>query len=274
MILRIGTSGYSYKEWKGVFYPEDLKPADMLSYYAARLGTVEINNTFYHMPTPKVLEGWASQVPETFRFVLKTSQKITHYKRLKGVEEETEYVVRMSRMLGARLGALLVQIPPNLSRDDERLSAFLGLVSGVGMDAEGERVQGRTIASPVRVAFEVRHPSWLEPEVFALLEKHGVALVASQTDEEPEPRLVRTAPWGYLRLRKTSYTPAEIAEWSRRIADQQWDEAFVFFKHEQIGPDLAQQLSAAASGAPKIRAAHTKRVEGGGKQKAAKSARG
>jgi len=271
MILRIGTSGYSYKEWKGVFYPEDLKPADMLSYYAARLGTVEINNTFYHMPTPKVLEGWASQVPETFRFVLKTSQKITHYKRLKGVEEETEYVVRMSRMLGARLGALLVQIPPNLSRDDERLSAFLGLVAGVGRDAEGERaqgraraspvgrdaegerVQGRTIASPIRVAFEVRHPSWLEPEVFALLEKHGVALVASQTDEEPEPRLVRTAPWGYLRLRKTSYTPAEIAEWSRRIADQQWDEAFVFFKHEQIGPDLAQQLSAAASGAQKAR---------------------
>jgi uncharacterized protein YecE (DUF72 family) len=230
VILRIGTSGYSYKEWKGVFYPENLRPADMLSFYAARLGTVEINNTFYHMPTPKVLEGWASQVPDTFRFVLKTSQKITHYKRLKGVEEEAEYVVRMSRLLGARLGALLVQIPPNLARDDERLSVFLDLVSGV------------------RVAFEVRHPSWLAPDVFAVLEKHQVALVASQTDEEPEPRLVRTAPWGYLRLRKTSYTPAELAEWSKRIAEQGWDEAFVFFKHEQIGPDLARQLSEAAAG--------------------------
>ena len=100
MILRIGTSGYSYKEWKGVFYPENLKPAEMLSFYATRLGTVEINNTFYHMPTPKVIEGWASQVPESFRFVLKTSQKITHFKRLKGVEEEAEYVVRMSRLRG------------------------------------------------------------------------------------------------------------------------------------------------------------------------------
>ncbi len=228
MILRIGTSGYSYKEWKGVFYPENIKPADMLSFYAQRLGTVEINNTFYHMPTPKVLEGWASQVPETFRFVLKTSQKITHYKRLKGVEDEAEYVVRMSRILGARLGALLVQIPPNLARDDDRLAAFLPLVSGA------------------RVAFEVRHPSWLEPEVFALLGKHKVALVASQTDEEPEPRLVRTAPWGYLRLRKTSYTPAELGAWSKRITEQAWDEAFVFFKHEQIGPDLARQLTAAA----------------------------
>jgi len=233
MILRIGTSGYSYKEWKGVFYPENLKPAEMLSFYAGRLGTVEINNTFYHMPTPKVLEGWASQVPDTFRFVLKISQKITHYKRLKGVEEEAEYVVRMSRLLGPRLGALLVQIPPNLARDDERLSSFLDLVSGV------------------RVAFEVRHASWLDPAVFAILEKHEVALVASQTDEEPEPRLVRTAPWGYLRLRKTSYTPAELREWSRKIAEQEWDEAFVFFKHEQIGPDLAQQLSVAATGAAK-----------------------
>lgn len=236
MILRIGTSGYSYKEWKGVFYPEDLKPADMLSFYAARLGTVEINNTFYHMPTQKVLEAWASQVPDTFRFVLKTSQKITHFKRLKGVEEEADYLLRMSRVLGGKLGALLVQIPPNLARDDERLSAFLDLVSSV------------------RVAFEVRHPSWLDPEVFTLLEKHEVALVVSQTDEEPEPRLVRTAPWGYLRLRKTSYKPAELAEWSKKIAEQGWEEAFVFFKHEQIAPDLAQKLSEAAVGATKNKA--------------------
>ena len=235
MILRIGTSGYSYKEWKGSFYPENLKPADMLSFYAERLGTVEINNTFYHMPTQKVLEGWASQVPQTFRFVLKTSQKITHYKRLKGVEEEAEYLVRMARVLGPRLGALLVQIPPNLARDDARLSAFLDLVSDV------------------RVAFEVRHPSWLEPDVFALLEKHEVALVLSQTDEEPEPRLMRTAPWGYLRLRKTAYTPAELAEWAKKIAAQGWDEAFVFFKHEQIGPDLAHQLSEAAGRSAPLR---------------------
>ncbi len=192
---------------------------------------MEINNTFYRMPTQKLLDDWASRVPDTFRFVLKISQKITHFKRLKDVEEETDYLVKMARLLGTKLGALLVQIPPNLTRDDERLSVFLDRVSGV------------------RAAFEVRHPSWLDSAVLALLEKHGVALVASQTDEEPEPLLRRTAPWGYLRLRKTSYEPAELAEWSRKIAEQAWDEAFVFFKHEQIAPDLAQKLSEAALGA-------------------------
>jgi uncharacterized protein YecE (DUF72 family) len=240
MILRIGTSGYSYKEWKGSFYPDDLKPADWLKYYGERLGTVEINNTFYRMPTQKLLEGWASQVPASFRFVLKVSQKITHYKRFKNVGEEAEYLVSTVATLGERLGALLVQIPPNFARDDERLSAFLDLIDGR------------------RTALEVRHPSWLVPEVFALLEKHGVALVASQTDEEPEPRLVRTAPWGYLRLRKTAYAPGELEEWSRRIVAQGWDEAFVFFKHEQIAPDLAQKMiEAAGTGAGARAAKHT-----------------
>jgi uncharacterized protein YecE (DUF72 family) len=229
MTLRIGTSGYSYKEWKGVFYPEDLKAADMLSYYAQRLGTVEINNTFYRLPTVKLLEGWASQVPESFRFVLKVSQKITHFKRLKGVEEEMGFLVDSARALGPRLGAFLVQIPPNLPRDDQRLATFLDL-----------------LPTDIHAAFEVRHPSWLVPEVFALLEKHAVALVASQTDEAPNPDVTRTAPWGYLRLRKTSYQPSELDAWSRRIAEMGWEEAFVFFKHEQIAPDLAAKFTAAA----------------------------
>jgi len=230
MILRIGTSGYSYKEWKGTFYPEDLKPAEMLSYYGERLGTVEINNTFYHMPTKKLLQGWASQVPEAFRFVLKVSQKVTHYKRLKDVEEEVTYLRETIPVLGDKLGALLVQIPPNLKRDDERLRVFLDLMSGV------------------RTALEVRNESWLAPEVFTLLEKHGVALVTSETDEDPEPRLDRTASWGYLRLRKTTYDERELAQWSKKIAAQGWNEAFVFFKHEQIGPGLAQKLTEAAAG--------------------------
>ena len=229
MVLRIGTSGYSYKEWKGTFYPEQLKPADMLSYYAERLGTVEVNNTFYHMPTKKLLQGWASQVPETFRFVLKVSQKVTHFKRLKEVEEEMGYLLETIPVLGGKLGALLVQIPPNLKRDDERLTVFLDMLKGV------------------RTALEVRNDSWLEPEVFALLEKSGVALVSSETDEDPQPRLVRTAPWGYLRLRKTAYDERELEQWSKKIAAQEWDEAFVFFKHEQIGPGLAQKLTEAAA---------------------------
>jgi uncharacterized protein YecE (DUF72 family) len=229
MVLHIGTSGYSYKEWKGTFYPDDLKAADMLSYYAERLGTVEINNTFYRMPTQKLLESWASQVPDSFRFVLKVSRKITHFKRLKEVGEEVEYLMGTVRVLGPRLGPLLVQIPPNFPRDDARLSTFLDLVAGA------------------QVALEVRNASWLVPEVFALLQKRGVALVTSETDEEQDPPLVRTAAWGYLRLRKTAYTPKELARWSKKIAEQKWDEAFVFFKHEQIGPDLARQLTEAAA---------------------------
>jgi uncharacterized protein YecE (DUF72 family) len=231
MVLRIGTSGYSYKEWKGGFYPENLAAADMLSYYAQRLGTVEINNTFYRLPTAGLLEGWASQVPAEFRFVLKVSQKITHFKRLKGVEEETGYLLQALPALGGKLGALLVQLPPNLPRDDQRLAAFLDLMP-----------------AGVRAALEVRNPTWRDPAVYALLEKHGVALVASQTDEEPDRQLVPTAPWGYLRLRKSSYEPPELTAWSRRIAKTGWQEAFVFFKHEQIAPDLAEKMSAAAAG--------------------------
>jgi uncharacterized protein YecE (DUF72 family) len=229
MVLRIGTSGYSYKEWKGGFYPEGIGAADMLSYYSQRLGTVEINNTFYRFPTKKLLDGWDSQVPEGFRFVLKVPQKITHFKRLKGVEEEMEYLVQTVRGLGRKLGALLVQLHPGLARDDDRLAAFLGL-----------------LPAGIRAALETRNPSWRDSGVYSLLEKHGVALVASQTDEEPDPEIVRTASWGYLRLRKSSYSPDELGAWSRRIARMGWDEAFVFFKHEQIAPDLAEKLSAAA----------------------------
>jgi len=228
--LRIGTSGYSYKEWKGTFYPEALKAAEMLSFYAQHLGTVEINNTFYRLPSKKLVEGWASQVPPTFRFVLKVSQKITHFKRLKGTEQETGYFVESASTLGEKLGALLVQIPPNLARDDDRLAGFLSL-----------------LPPGMKTALEVRNASWHAPEVYGLLEHRGVALVCSQTDEDPEAKVTRTAPWGYLRLRKMSYTPEEIAEWSRRIADTGWEEAFVFFKHEQIAPDLADKLTRAAS---------------------------
>ncbi len=230
MTLRIGTSGYSYKEWKGTFYPDSLKANEMLAFYAQRLGTVEINNTFYRLPTRNLLEGWSAQVPDGFRFVLKVAQKITHFKRLKGAEEETAYLVETAGVMGAKLGALLVQLPPNFSSAPQRLEAFLGL-----------------LPAGIRAALEVRHPSWKNPEVLALLEKRGVALVTSETDEDPAPELTRTAAWGYLRLRRSSYTPEELKEWSKRIAGQGWDEAFVFFKHEQIAPDLAQKLAGVAA---------------------------
>ncbi len=230
MVIRVGTSGYSYPEWKGSFYPEGMKDEEMLGFYAERFETVEINNTFYRLPTKRLLEGWAARVPDAFRFVLKVSQKITHFKRLKGVEEETAFLLESTRVLGAKLGALLVQVSPKLSRDDARLDAFLGLLGG-----------------DVRAAVEFRNPSWMDSAVYAILGKHRAAIVASQTDEEPDPPLVRTAPWAYLRLRKESYRKGELDDWARRIAEQGWDEAFVFFKHEQIAPDLARRMTEAAA---------------------------
>ena len=233
-MLRIGTSGYSYKEWKGGFYPEDLKASEMLPYYAQRLGTVEINNTFYRLPSKKLLDGWSSQVPDTFRFVLKVSQKITHFKRLKGVEEEKSDTWWRAPPPSEQSWAPSWCRSRRTSRGTTSAWRRSWLFCRAGM----------------RAALEVRNQSWLVPDVFSLLEKHGVALVASQTDEAPEPPIVRTAPWGYLRLRKTAYEPGELTAWALRIADIGWEEAFVFFKHEQIAPDLAEKLSATAAGSP------------------------
>lgn len=227
MQLLIGTSGFSYKEWKGTFYPQDLKADQMLSFYAQHLETVEINNTFYRMPKRDLLQGWAEQVGQNFRFVLKTSQKVTHYKRLKGVEDEMSYLVETAGVLGPRLGALLVQLPPSFKKNLERLRDFLELL--------GDR----------KAAFEFRHPSWMEDDVLEELGGRDQALVVAETDESPDPEVRGTASWGYLRLRKSDYSDAELREWAERIAAQGWDRAFVFFKHEQIAPDLAQKLSKA-----------------------------
>jgi len=214
MQILAGTSGFSYKEWKGRFYPEDLPASGMLAYYAQRLPAVEINNTFYRLPAEPVLEGWASQVPDSFRFVIKASRRITHFKRLKGAEDETDYLLRTVGVLGERLGAVLFQLPPNMKRDLERLDAFLG-----------------RLGNPGRAAFEFRHPSWLEEETYDCLRAHGCALCTADTDQE-DGHIVRTAGWGYLRLRKTGYPEEALAEWARRVTETGWDRAFVFFKHE------------------------------------------
>lgn len=226
MRLHVGTSGYSYKEWKGPFYPEDLPASGMLEYYAQRLGAVEINNTFYRMPKASVLEAWAAQVPETFRFSIKASQKITHRRRLKEAHEETEYLVRTVATLGERLGCLLFQLPPNLKADLERLRGFLALLPG-----------------EVSVAFEFRHPSWHDETVFQVLRDHGAALCCADTeDDEGDAPLVSTAGWGYLRLRRPTYDEADLSRWASRVAEQEWERAFVFFKHEDegAGPKMAR----------------------------------
>lgn len=225
MELRVGTSGFSYREWKGPFYPEALPARRMLAYYAERLPAVEINATFYRMPKASLLESWAAQVPESFRFVLKASRRITHIRRLVGAEEETEYLLRTSAVLGERLGALLFQLPPNLAADPARLEAFLGL-----------------LPPGTPVAFEFRHPSWATPAVEDLLRAQGHALAVVDADAAPAPALPVTGPFGYLRLRGAEYAEDDLAAWARRVADTGWERAFVFFKHEDAGagPRLAQ----------------------------------
>lgn len=231
MELLVGTSGFSYKEWKGSFYPDDLPDAQMLAHYASKLPTVEINNTFYRLPKESVLEAWAAQVPDAFRFAIKASRRITHNKRLKDAADETEYLFRVLAALEAKLGCVLFQLPPNMKKDAERLHAFLAL-----------------LPPGARCAFEFRHPSWMDEEVFALLRARNCALVAADTDDNPADEIVPTADWGYLRLRKEDYDKKAVTAWAKRIGAQQWGEAFVFFKHEGEGsaPALALALLNAA----------------------------
>jgi len=233
--LLVGTSGYSYKEWKGPFYPEDLRASEMLRYYGERLNSVEINNTFYRMPKESVLQDWSSQVPDSFRFSLKASRKITHFKRLKPeAAEETEYLVRTAGALGPKLGVLLFQLPPNLKKDVDRLRTFLTL-----------------LPADLPAAFEFRHESWDDEEVFDCLRGHGAALCCADTEDGGEDApLVSTAPWGYLRLRRPTYEKADLERWATRVAQQPWNRAFVFFKHEDegAGPRMAAAFREVAGG--------------------------
>jgi uncharacterized protein YecE (DUF72 family) len=223
----VGTSGYSYKEWKGTFYPEKMPAKGMLSFYAQQFSTVEINNTFYRMPAPSVLESWATQVPENFRFVLKAPQAITHFKRLKEVEEPTERFLQVATVLKERLGPLLFQLPPNFKQDLPRLDRFLDLIP-VGTKA----------------AFEFRHESWFDDEVFARLRAKSCALCVADSEDLPAPELVNTARWGLLRLRREIYPNEKLVEWLDKAKSQKWDEAYIFFKHEDSGtaPKFATQF--------------------------------
>ena len=227
MRLFVGTSGYSYKPWKGKFYPEDLPQSEWLSYYAGRFSTVEINNTFYRVPKPEVLEGWAKQVPESFRFGVKATRRITHIKRLKNVEEETAFFLRAASSLGEKLGVVLFQLPPNLKKDLDRLRTFLDLLPSSG-----------------RYALEFREPSWFDDQVLSELRARNCALCAADTDELPVYKIVSTAPFGYLRLRRANYDDDALTEWTDRLQKQGWEQAWVFFKHEDegLGPKFALRL--------------------------------
>ncbi len=228
MNVRIGTSGFSYKEWKGPFYPEKLAAKDMLRFYGGRFGTVEINNTFYRMPKPALLEGWAAEVPPAFAFALKAPQRITHFQRLQDVGDGAlDYLFDTAAALGGRRGPFLFQLPPNFKQDLPRLVGFLARVR------PGERI-----------AVEFRHASWFEDAVFEALHAANAALCIADTGEETDAPLRATAYWGYLRLRRVAYEHADLAAWAERLREQPWGDAFVYFKHEDeaTGPRLAARF--------------------------------
>jgi uncharacterized protein YecE (DUF72 family) len=223
----VGTSGYSYKEWRGSFYPQKFAAKDMLPFYAARFDAVELNNTFYRVPQPAMVESWISQVPETFRFSVKASQRITHFKRLKEATEVTNYFLEIVTALRERLGVVLFQLPPNMKKDTERLAAFL-----------------EQLPETIGAAFEFRHPTWFDDDVIQLLRKHNRVLCVSDTDELPASHIDRTADWGYLRLRRVNYSEPDLLMWVDRIKSQKWESVYVFFKHEDeaTGPKLAARF--------------------------------
>ncbi|HTK68748.1 MAG TPA: DUF72 domain-containing protein [Candidatus Eisenbacteria bacterium] len=225
MRIRAGTSGWSYKEWKGHFYPEKLAAKDMLRYYAEHFATVEVNNTFYRMPNLTTLEAWAAEVPEDFSFVIKATKRITHDKRLKDVQDSVDYLLRTAGTLGSKLGPFLVQLPPNMKKDVPRLRDFLA-----GLTA--------------RAAFEFRHSSWHDDEVYSALRERNMAWCIADTGEPDDPPFVSTADWGYFRLRRVVYEEADLKTWADRVRGETWKEAFVFFKHEDAGtgPKLAARF--------------------------------
>ena len=227
-MIWVGTSGYNYPEWKGTFYPSDLPTTKMLPYYAARFPTVEINYTFYRMPNEKIVGGWASQTPDPYRLTLKAPRRITHDSRLKNTGDLVQGLCRVAAALGPKLGALLFQLPPNLKKDLAVFDAFLA-----------------DLPPRVCAAFEFRHTSWFDDEVFDRLKARNLALCVSDSEKLSAPVKV-TADYAYFRLRDEGYTPEHIARWADVIAQETsaCKDVFVYFKHEDEGkgPEFAQLL--------------------------------
>jgi uncharacterized protein YecE (DUF72 family) len=230
--LWAGASGYAFKEWKGSFYPEKIAPEAMLAWYAERLPTVEINNTFYQMPKTSVLEAWVAATPAAFRFAIKASRRITHEARLAAdaAADSVAYLYKNLAALGAKRGPVLFQLPPFLKKDVARLNDFLQLLP------EGHLA-----------AFEFRHDSWFDDAVYAALKAAGASLCLSEREDNAPPPLVETTTWGYVRLRLEHYTEADLAAWAERLAATRWSEVHAYFMHEPTAPALASALLAQAA---------------------------
>ena len=228
MSVWVGTSGYNYPEWKGSFYPEMLSSAKMLPYYAERFPTVEINYTFYRAPNEKILAGWSSATPERFKLTLKAPKRITHDARLRDCGDRVRQFLETAAVLGPKLGALLFQLPPNLKKDLALFDAFLA-----------------TFPPKVCAAFEFRHPSWFDAEVFARLRDRGLALCVADSEKLSAPVEI-TAPYAYFRLRDEGYTPADIERWAGVVNGlaSRCEDVFVYFKHEEAGkgPEFGKAL--------------------------------
>jgi uncharacterized protein YecE (DUF72 family) len=225
--LWAGASGYSFKEWRGTFYPEKLKPEEMLPYYAGRLPTVEINNTFYRMPSTDMLENWRASTPEGFRFSIKASRRITHMARIKAesAADSVAFLYKNLEALGIKRGAVLFQLPPNLKKDLPRLSEFL-----------------RLLPDGHRAAFEFRNESWFSDDVYDALKAAGATLCLSEREDNAPPPLVETASWGYVRLRLETYSDDDLRQWARKLEATSWREIYVYFMHEPTAPAYAQAL--------------------------------
>lgn len=225
--LLAGASGYSFKEWKGTFYPQDIKADGMLAWYSERLATVEINNTFYRMPSTTMLETWAGATPAHFLFAIKASRRITHLARLKAesAAEPLGLFYRNLAALGAKRGPVLFQLPPNLKKDLPRLSAFLSLLP----EDHG-------------AAFEFRDDSWFTDDVYDALKEAGAALCVSERSDNAPPPLVETALWGYVRLRLETYADGDLRRWAQRLGATSWHRIHVYFMHDPTAPAYAKAL--------------------------------
>jgi uncharacterized protein YecE (DUF72 family) len=227
MQFLVGTSGYSYPEWKGSFYPEKMPQKEMLSYYARHFGAVEINNTFYKMPSASDIQSWAQQVPQGFQFAFKAHQAITHFKRLISAEQPMEQLFRITAPLKTRRGPVLFGLRDNFKKDVPRLKAFL-----------------RLIPKKAQAAFEFRHASWFDEDVYDCLRAKGCALCIADAPDQPRAPLIGTADFGYVRLRRERYSKKSLGEWIEKLRSLGWKTAYVFFKHEEAGagPKLASRF--------------------------------
>lgn len=228
MTIWVGTSGYNYPEWTGSFYPEKFPTSKMLPYYAERFQTVEINYTFYRAPNKQILDGWNRETPDRFKLTLKAPKRITHVARLRNCADQVRHFLDTAATLGPKLGALLFQLPPYLKKDLPVLDAFLD-----------------TFPPQICAAFEFRHISWLDDEVYARLKAKNLALCVADSEKLSTPVEI-TADYAYFRLRDEGYTRDGIARWAKTIHDKTSDctDAFVYFKHEEAGkgPEFARIL--------------------------------